>query len=477
MTVFSIVRRGLLPCLPLLLTWCAAAQTPAYQFYYGNLHSHTAYSDGNQDSLQSGARTPRQAYAFARAAQHFDFLGISEHNHASAGMRYGRWAQGHQQADSANQDGQFVALYGMEWGTISNGGHALIYGYDRLIGWETGQYDDRVWKGDYYTLYRVVRHQPGAIITLAHPQTGDYQDLVGSALNPTADSLIVGSAFRSGPAYSRAVSYGDQSNGSYETFWRKALATGYHIGPTYDHDNHYTTFGRTTEGRLVVLAPTLNRAEVLGALKARRFFASDDWNAQLTLSLNQQWPMGTAVYDPALIPTLNVTVADGDGETATAVELWRGVPGSGALSVRVAVAAPGALALTWTDATLAPGDAAYYYASVRQPDGDRLLSAPIWVSRALAPTGITDELTATTAGIQLWPNPAQRAVDAYVTVAGASSAEVIDALGRVVLVAATAPTGTSGVVLPTAALAPGMYAVRAQDAYGRTLAVQSLVVQ
>ena len=64
------------------------AQAPARPLrpFYGNLHSHTSYSDGNQDSTSSGVSTPAQSWAFAKASQHFDFLGISEHNHNQAGI-------------------------------------------------------------------------------------------------------------------------------------------------------------------------------------------------------------------------------------------------------------------------------------------------------------------------------------------------------------------------------------------------------
>src|SRR5262245_14254422 len=44
--------------------------------YFGNLHSHTSYSDG------SG--TPEDAYRHARFEAHLDFLAITEHNHDKA---------------------------------------------------------------------------------------------------------------------------------------------------------------------------------------------------------------------------------------------------------------------------------------------------------------------------------------------------------------------------------------------------------
>ena len=73
----------------LLLTAATArAQAPTtYNFYYGNLHAHSGYSDGNKDSVATGTSTPLRSYQFAAASLNFDFLGISEHNHSQAGMR------------------------------------------------------------------------------------------------------------------------------------------------------------------------------------------------------------------------------------------------------------------------------------------------------------------------------------------------------------------------------------------------------
>ena len=51
--------------------------------YFGNLHSHTSYSDG------SG--TPDDAYRHARNTAGLDFLAVTEHNH--------RWSEGFAAAD------------------------------------------------------------------------------------------------------------------------------------------------------------------------------------------------------------------------------------------------------------------------------------------------------------------------------------------------------------------------------------------
>lgn len=93
----------------------ANAQT--YNFYFGNLHSHTGYSDGNNDG---NSPTPTSAYTYAKLSTNMHFLGISEHNHnESTNMSLANWSALKSQTAAANQDGTFVCMYGMEWGASS----------------------------------------------------------------------------------------------------------------------------------------------------------------------------------------------------------------------------------------------------------------------------------------------------------------------------------------------------------------------
>ena len=122
-------------------------KSQALNYYFGNLHSHTAYSDGNKDAATSGVSTPSASYAYAKLSQNFDFLGISEHNHYSSannpGMTLALYAPGLSQAAAATTS-TFLALYGMEWGvsTATYSGHVVIYGFNQLIGWETNNYNN-----------------------------------------------------------------------------------------------------------------------------------------------------------------------------------------------------------------------------------------------------------------------------------------------------------------------------------------------
>ncbi|AIZ65431.1 hypothetical protein PK28_17355 (plasmid) [Hymenobacter sp. DG25B] len=354
-----------------------------YRFYRGNLHAHSSYSDGNKDGSTSGALTPYDDYAIARQAEQFDFLGISEHNHNGAGMVLSSYAKGLQQAEQANQantDGKFLALYGMEWGTISGGGHVIVYGYDQLIGWEAGNYDVFVQKGDYTGtagLFATLAQKTGVVAYLAHPNATDYNGMLQNPLNATASQVVTGMAMRSGPAFSTATDYSDPSASTYESRFKDALKLGYHVGPVMDHDNHNSTFGRTSYTRLVVLAPELTRPALLEAMQQRRFYAADDANAEVTFSVSGQ-PMGSQLT-LAGAPTLEVNVVDADGEAVTSIELLAGIPGSGVAATTLTTAS-GAATLSFTDPIL-NGATYYYYAVITQADGDKIWTAPIRYTR------------------------------------------------------------------------------------------------
>ncbi|HRD38690.1 MAG TPA: hypothetical protein PLC65_08665, partial [Bacteroidia bacterium] len=245
--------RYLFSLLSLLLVLGVQSQT--YNYYFGNLHSHSGYSDGNKDSSTTGVSKPTGDYNFAKASLHFDFLGISEHNHYTAnnnpGMVRTSYGLGINEANAANQDGTFLCLYGMEWGTSSStNGHVIVYGFNQLIGWEASvpglvgpNYDIYVDKNDYYSLFRLVKNTPGTFCYLGHPSWNDFGYLVSNPYNAMYDSAIVGIPFRNGLAFSTSLTYDDYPASNFFQYYRKMLSIGYHIGIGYDHDNHNLTFG------------------------------------------------------------------------------------------------------------------------------------------------------------------------------------------------------------------------------------------
>src|SRR5882672_5014507 len=137
----SILIASLALCLA--LTPSTLLQAADLHVYFGNLHSHTSYSDG------SG--TPSDAYKTARDKAKLDFLAITEHNHSQAESGAGNrrdglliatdhslynGSQGSSVISSAktfNKDGSFVALYGQEFSSISKGNHMNVFDIDSVI--------------------------------------------------------------------------------------------------------------------------------------------------------------------------------------------------------------------------------------------------------------------------------------------------------------------------------------------------------
>ncbi len=366
------------------------AQTLNY--YFGNIHSHTGFSDGNQDSLASGISNPAGSYAFAKLSQNFNFLGVSEHNHYSTnnnpGFKVQSYSVGIDQANTANQDGTFLCLFGMEWGVSSNyNGHVLIYGFPQLIGWETSPVNYNVFnaKSDYDGLWRKVKDQPGAFATLAHPYYTDFSNgtnasasLLNVPYNTAYDSAIVGTPLRSGIYNSSNTNYSAYPAGDYFDYYLAALAKGYHLGMTYDHDNHNTTFGRSTGGRLVILAPALTRAEFFTAMQNMHFYGSDDWNAKIDFKMNGSI-MGS-VLSGSTSPVFTVTHNDVDGELADSIKIWRGISGDGILPQVVSITKQNNSS-SYTDITMDQGPEYYYFAEIKQTDGQWIVTSPIWFKK------------------------------------------------------------------------------------------------
>ena len=357
--------------------------TSAYNLYYGNLHAHSGYSDGNKDNP---SYTPLIDYNYAKNSLGMDFLGISEHNHSGAGMSISNWPNGVSQSATATTS-NFVALYGQEWGVISGGGHALIYGIDSLIGWEANNYQKFVAKSDYLGtptttgttgLFRTLNLNGTGFATLAHPNNSDFDSLYYKTYYSTADSAIIGSAIESGVAFSTDTTYSDApSSMGFLSYFTKLLAKGYHLGPLMDHDTHYTNFGRSNSNRLVVLSPSLTKANLLAALRNRRFYATQDIDTRVFFTINNQ-PMGSIISGNSA-PIIYVNTYDSTSPSfVPTIKLMYGTPGSGVNAVQLT--STSSYTLSYTDNNLVNNGTYYYYLDITI-NGKRTITAPIWYTK------------------------------------------------------------------------------------------------
>ncbi|HYH06446.1 MAG TPA: Ig-like domain-containing protein [Thermoanaerobaculia bacterium] len=413
-----------------------------YNFYYGSTHAHSNWSDGGYptsacasgNTYGSGTFTPANVFAFARDEAGLDFWVVNEHNHliqdaiatnngpvTEAKVRQ-RYQDGLAAAVAASSS-SFVALYGMEWGVSTNSdqGHVTLIETPALLGWETctscngpsaectpgtNCYFDVFTpkRFGYLSLYAASVAHPspaGALGIFNHPDSGNFDNF---AFNANANDAIQGIAVRSGLAFSTATNCANTNVGStdYTARWKEALNRGFHVGPIADHDSHCNNYGVALPTRTVYLAPSLSRSAIMAAHRARRFYATEDPNAQLVFrTLDGSRVMG-AEFTSAGGATLVANLYDPDGESTTTLEIWRGQIGGGV---------PAAPYATWSNTSTATltetltSGTYWYYVHAVQADGHDTWSAPMWITYQSGGSGDTQapstSITAPLAGVTL----------------------------------------------------------------------------
>jgi len=364
-------------------------------YYFGNLHAHSDYSDGNQDNP---GYTPYDNYLYAMSSQCMDYLGVSEHNHYSSnnspGNLLSNYTSGAAQANSFTSTYPgFVALYGMEWGVISGGGHVLIYGdgMDNLWGWESGSggwggsnnYNQFVAKSDYTGangLFKTINDNIGTntFASLAHPNSSDYGNISNIAYDANFDAAIATTAVENGPSTSTNTSYSNPASSmGYLSYYRKLLSKGYHVAPSIDHDNHNTTFGRTTYSRSAVVAPALTKTEIVKGFRNMHVYATQDCDTKVDFTLNTKIMGSSLVASGA--PVINVNLTDGTTSTSGAViKIMYGEPGSNVYATEI-YSSTGS-SMTFADDNLANFATGYYYIDITN-GSSRIITAPVWYTR------------------------------------------------------------------------------------------------
>jgi len=370
-----------------------------YTVYYGNLHSQTRDSDGGAalDACK-GASDPQTAHfgpdaAFPYARAHgLDMLMVSEHNHmydgsdgtnANADPAAARalYRAGLETAREFNaQHPDFLALYGMEWGVISKGGHLNIFNSDELLGWEKngkGELlaDTASVRSDYGALYTLMR-QRGWIGQFNHPSLKDQFQVGGVPLayTPDGDEAMALCEVMNSSAFSSNDKEGETRRSNFEAACNRLLEAGYHLAFSSNQDNHCANWGAAYTNRTAVLVPDgqpLTRDSFVAAVRARRVFATMDKASQLVLTANRHL-MGER-FDNRGALQLSVQFANGAGRRAAAVAIMEGVPGRNGTVTQLAAEASATV-------TPAPG-LHFYYAKLTQDDGKVLWSAPVWVKQ------------------------------------------------------------------------------------------------
>jgi len=354
------VRRFL--CALLASIGCAGTAL-ALQVYYADLHSHTGYSDG--------IGTPAEAYAYARDVAHINVLGITDH---TGMLTASEWADELAQADLATVSDEFVGLAAQEFGNLNDFGHIGIYdclyrnpnNTENLLG-----------------TYQFMKDM-GAIGNFNHPAYGsNFNNL---AFYPQYLDQMTGIEIRNG-----------ERTDNYEPQYIQALQNGWHLGPMGNQDNHnghWGDQGNPNHGNAIylvgILAESLTKQQILGALRARRFYAMEvrPPTDRIELSFNANGsPMGSSIESSAHL-ALTVTAHGGSPNSLfNRIELFED-------GVNVDYAIVLGNTVSWQfDRLMHDGEHHFYFVRVHQVDGDYAWSSPIWVTGRINPADAAEVAT------------------------------------------------------------------------------------
>lgn len=371
--------------------------------YFGNLHSHTSYSDG--------VDTPDTAFRHARNRAHLDFLALTEHNHAQAGriasdpsLYSGSSANSLiSTATRLTEEGKFVALYGQEFSTIGSGNHINVLEVLRVIDVKNGSFDR--------LLSQWLPANPDStgsppVLLLNHPATSsspndkEYgRDDFGSDSEWVRQmgNRVSLMAMINGPSHEKEEFLAASAPAESEFF--RYLSLGFRIAPTADQDNHFRTWGTATNARTAIVADQLTKPALLRAMRARHVYATEDKNLRLVCRVNGQLCGDRLSTVPALNAELQVELSIHDDDEPSAnyeIDIFIGQIGEEPIreaNETVAHVGNTSSPLRIEDIRYL-GGSQYVFLRVRQmpetDNVDRAWLAPVWIDATLAPLPDTD---------------------------------------------------------------------------------------
>ncbi len=317
-------------------------------FFFGNLHSHTGYSDGEG--------TAEEAFQWARHSTSYDFYVVTDHAEL---LTAEEWQKTAEQADSFNEDGTFIALRGFEWSNPFVG-HANVY--------DTEDFTSASLSFFLRWFYDWVEDNEG-LAQFNHP--GREPNLFG---NMAYDERVADNFF--------AVETGNKDDGNndstYLPYYSLFLDRGWRLAPTSNQDNHSP---ETNCHRTAFIGEHLTRHDLLEAMRSRRLYSSDDPNVRVVFKLGPAW-MGSEVETRESDAEFTVIVED--DEPITYLEL---ITNGGAV-VNSKTLEDDERIVSWHPTVEVPGKA-YYYLQVTtlnewEEDGEDpvqiAVTAPIWVT-------------------------------------------------------------------------------------------------
>jgi len=333
-----------------------------YNLYFGDLHTHTGYSDAYDDS------TPWDAYAAAVDAG-ADFMAVTDHiqtwnAYDAFVMDEVEWADTLAAAASFTSK-DFVAMAGYEAWMLANCGEVNVFNIDILPPRETlGYRYDRL-----TNFYQWLSEQDGAIGQFNHPLyvSDNFMDYTGLSDSSDASMSII-------EAYNAE---------DYENSYIMALDKGWHLMPSANSDTHYSDWIAIHEMRTVLLAESLTPDDLYAAMNARRGYATLDKNLEIEYTLNGA-VMGSVLEDSPSSCEIVVHIADqdGDADAVTKIEI---ISNGGMMVAEHDISGDPQSDVTWTE-TIATTVGSYYYVKVTTLSplegieaGVTAWTAPIWI--------------------------------------------------------------------------------------------------
>ena len=370
-------------------TWSFYVGTMPYQLFFGQLHSHTTYSDGSgtlETALNYVASLPESAnvdfVAFTDHSNYFDTTSAANPADAmnDASLMYPasaeKWNTYKQTVANFNaKQNEVVAIAGFEMTWSGGPGHINSYNTQGIVSRNNTALNNKSLDAGMRLYYDTMNKDNGETLhQFNHPGTtfGNFKDF--SYWSAETDKHMFLVEVGNGEGQIGAGGYYP----SYEQYIM-ALDKGWHLAPTNNQDNHKGRWGNANDARDVVLTNDFSEQGIYDAIRALRVYATEDKNLEITYTANGM-QMGTVFPDEEMPDMLNieVTVYDPDSsDSISKVEL---------------VSDHGRVVYTWTDpeeiekgyltAEVVP-TGIYYFVRVTQADGDLAVTAPIWVDSVL----------------------------------------------------------------------------------------------
>jgi hypothetical protein len=247
-------------------------------WYRGDLHMHTAHSDGQCNS-QVGKKVPCPVFLTLQAAatRGLDFIAVTDHNTTS---QYNSLRELQPYFD------RLLLIPGREITTFE--GHANIFGITEFVDFRVGS----TTTPDINTFFERAA-QNDAIISINHPNAPTGEACMGCGWSPkTADMHLVSAI--------EAVNGGSEE-GPYSgiPFWEKQLDSGYRLTAIGGSDNHNAELPPDRPGSVgspttVVYASELSVNAILTGIRSGRAFIDLTASRDRLLDLSAQKGAATA---------------------------------------------------------------------------------------------------------------------------------------------------------------------------------------